>query len=129
MSIRYLNQDQVLELNQALCQQTGQFFGVFHPEALSEAIERPQLCIDGYEPFPEIWEKAAVLMDSLLKGRPFVRANMLTGALAADLFLRQNGVEIKTQPEDTELIKSVALQQVTVLQIAEWLRGRAESRG
>lgn len=127
MSWKYLSRDEIIALNQHLCRRTDQKFGLMAPELLDEAVSRPALMIDGYEPFPEIWEKAAVLMDSLLKNRPFLRSNVLTGCLATDIFLRRNGVDLSTQPEDSELIKSVALQQVTVLQIAEWLRGRASS--
>ena len=128
MSFRYLTESELLILNQALCRQHHQLFALTKPDVLSEALQRPQVCIDGYEPFPEIWEKAAVVMDSLLKEQPFLRANLLTGALAADLMLRLNGIAIQSQKEDIELIKSVALQQVTVLQIAEWLRHRAGSQ-
>lgn len=128
MSIHYLTESELLILNQTLCRQQQQLFAIVKPAVLTEAVQRPQVCIDGYEPFPEIWEKAAVVMDTLLKEKPFLHANLLTGALAADLMLRLNGIEIHSQKEDIELIKSVALQQVTVLQIAEWLRHRAGSR-
>ena len=127
MSIRYLSQEEVIAVNRQLCRRLEQPFGVLAAEALTDAVQRPAVCIDGYEPFPELWEKAAVLMDSLLKGSPFLRANILTGFLAADLMLRCNGYRLSSQAEDAELITSVSLQQVTILQIAEWFRGRVQA--
>ncbi len=127
MSVKYLSRDELIALNQHLCRRTEQSFGLMTPELLDEAVARPAMMIEGYEPFPEVWEKAAVLMDSLLKTRPFLRCNVLTGCLATDIFLRRNGFGLSSQPEDSELIKSVALQQVTFLQIAEWLRGRTHA--
>lgn len=124
-SIAYLQAGDLLAVNRALCQTRHRPFGLRDAAALKEALQRPSLCIDGYEPFPELWEKAAVLMDSLFKSRPFLSANIPSGFLAADLMLRLNGHVLRSIPEDKELITSVSLQQVTVLQIAEWLRGRA----
>lgn len=126
MSMRYLDRAEVIAINRHLCRLQRQACAVLSIEALTEAVQRPALCIDGYEPFPEIWEKAAVLMDSLLKGKAFLHANVLTGFLAADLMLRSNGYLLSSQAEDKEWITSVSLHQVTILQIAEWLRGRVQ---
>ncbi|PKL78643.1 MAG: hypothetical protein CVV27_03010 [Candidatus Melainabacteria bacterium HGW-Melainabacteria-1] len=128
MSVVYLTRADLIGINQRLCQHTRQPFGLCDAAALDQAVQRPGLWLDGYEPFPEIWEKAAVLLDSLAKGSAFLRANRLTGFLAADQMLRQNGYRLQSQAEDAELITSVSLQQVTVLQIAEWLRGRAQEQ-
>lgn len=128
-SLRYLQPAELMAINHALCLQQNRPCGLLSAEALKEALQRPALCIDGYEPFPELWEKAAVLMDSLIKGKPFLHANVLTGFLAADLMLRCNGQHLSTQLEDKELITSVSLLQMTVLQIAEWLRARATAKG
>lgn len=121
----YLNASEVVTINRQLCLRQQQAFGLRDLPALQEAIQRPQVSIDGYEPFPELWEKAAVLLDSLLRNTPFLRLNALTGLLAADLMLEQNGQRFSSRPEDTDLLQSIGLQQVTILQIAEWLRSRS----
>jgi magnesium transporter len=61
-AVRYLSQDEVIGINRQLCTKFGLPCGLLASEALTEAVQKPALCIDGYEPFPELWEKAAVLM-------------------------------------------------------------------
>lgn len=124
-SFLYLTASEVVAINRQLCLRQKQAFGLRDLPALQEAIQRPQVSIDGYEPFPELWEKAAVLLDSLLRNTPFLRLNALTGLLAADLMLEQNGQRFSSRTEDSDLLQSIGLQQVTILQIAEWLRSRS----
>jgi len=125
--LRYLTASELVYLNRRLCEQRKQDFGLVGLEDLREALTRPQLCIDGYEPFPDIWQKAGVLVDSLNKAQPFISANALTGFFAADLFLRLNGYSLASQAADIEQLQSVALQQETIPQIADWLKQRVEA--
>lgn len=122
-NIRYLNTVEILLINQRICQRQGGVTGVLSLEGLRQSAERPAMCIDGYEPFPGIWEKAAVLMETLMTEKPFLSHNPLTGFFAADIMLRLNGKKIRIQETDIEHIQSVALHQLTVLQIADWLKG------
>lgn len=126
MSIRYLSATELLHLNAFLSQRESMPFGLQSLTALEEAIERPQLKLEGdYEPFPDIWQKAAALVDSCVKHKPFVKMNALTGFFGADLFLRLNGYALRSAIEDLEYIGSMALQQETLPQIAAWLKDRA----
>lgn len=122
--IRYLSTVELLLINQRICQRQGGVTGVLSLDGLKQAANRPAMCIDGYEPFPGIWEKAAVLMETLMLEKPFLSHNPLTGFFAADTMLRLNNENIRIQAADIEQIQSVALQQLTVLQIADWLKGR-----
>ena len=72
--------------------------------------------------------KAAALVDSCVKQKPFVKMNALTGFFGADLFLRLNGQVLRSAPEDLEYIGSMALQQETLPQIAAWLTNRATAQ-
>lgn len=124
--LRYPTPSELVFLNQRICEQRKQSFGLVSLEDLRVALARPQLCIDGYEPFPDIWQKAGVLIDSLNKAKPFINANALTGFFAADLFLRLNGYRLVSEVLDIEQLQSVALQQETIPQIADWLKQRVE---
>jgi len=129
MSIRYLSATELLHLNAYLSQRESMPFGIQSLTALEEAVERPQLKLEGdYEPFPDIWQKAAALVDSCVKQKPFVKMNALTGFFGADLFLRLNGYTLRSAVEDLEYIGSMALQQETLPQIAAWLKDRASAR-
>ena len=129
MSIRNLSATELLHLNAYLSQRESMPFGIQSLTALEEAVERPQLKLEGdYEPFPDIWQKAAALVDSCVKQKPFVKMNALTGFFGADLFLRLNGYTLRSAVEDLEYIGSMALQQETLPQIAAWLKDRASAR-
>jgi len=126
--VRYLSPLELVTLNRQLCQ-TYQVPAVLVSYAdLQAALQRPQVRIDGYEPFPELFEKAAVLMDALVKAQAFLHLNALTGFLAADILLRLNGQCLSAEPGDAEQILSVKLQQLTIPQIAAWLKLKAEPK-
>ncbi len=127
--MRYLSLHEMLYLNAYLSERENMPFGITSFSALESAVERPQLKLEGdYEPFPEVWEKAAALVDSCIKHKPFIKMNALTGFFAADLFLRMNGYHLQSKSEDLEYIGSMALQQETLPQIAAWLKDRATIR-
>lgn len=46
---------------------------------------------DGKELYPDVFLKAAALLDSLINNHPFVDGNKRTGITAAALFLQANG--------------------------------------
>lgn len=124
--MRYLSAEELLAINQRLCQSFKQFHGVIAMERVQQVIEKPQLSIDGYEPFPSLWVKAAAMMNAVMEIRPFAHANVSTGFLAADMMLRLNGFELQVSETDLDKIRSVALHQLTVPQIAAWLEQNAE---
>lgn len=126
MSVRYLSSLELVHLNQQICRQTGQPCGVVSLEALQAALERPAVSIDGYEPFPGLFEKAAVLLESLIQAAPFLSDNPLSALLAADVMLRLNGQVPAPADDDSEQLASIALQQQTIPQIAEWLRQKSQ---
>ena len=129
MSIRYLSATELLYLNAYLSQREKMPFGIQSLSALEDAISRPQLKLEGgYEPFHDLWQKAAVLVDTCVKQKPFIKMNALTGFFGEDLFLRLNGQALRSDAEDLEYIGSMALQQETLPQIAAWLTSRATAQ-
>lgn len=125
--MRYLSTSEMIAINWQVALIRNMPFGLLSQEGLTEALARPQTRIDDYEPFPTLYEKAAVLMDSLVKNRPFLSGNILTALLAADLLLRLNGILLQTQEGDIEHLQSISLLQMTVPQIASWLQLRSLS--
>jgi death on curing protein len=126
--MRYLTLAEILSVNWHVVTHRQQPFGLLSRSGLEEALARPQTRIDDYEPFSSLSEKAAVLMDSLMKNRPFLGGNILTALLSADLMLRLNGSELKTLEEDLEQLQSISLLQMTIPQIADWIQSRSHSQ-
>ncbi|MEA3377124.1 MAG: type II toxin-antitoxin system death-on-curing family toxin [Chloroflexota bacterium] len=77
-------------LHERLIQLTGGSSGLRDPGLLESAVPRPQASFDGEELYPDLWTKAAALMQSLIKNHPFVIGNKRTAVTATGVFLELN---------------------------------------
>ena len=89
--MNYLSPHQVLFLHARLIEETGGSHGVRDMGLMLSALGRPQATFEDEDLHPTIYEKAAVLADSLINSHPFVDGNKRTGIGAAVLFLSING--------------------------------------
>ena len=67
---------------------------------LGAAAARPQTTVMGEDAYPDIWEKAAALLQSLVKSHPLIDGNKRLGWLATAVFLELNEAEITRAPND-----------------------------
>ena len=120
--MRYLTPEQVLFIHARLITETGGEHGVRDLGLLSSAVARPQAAFDGDELYPNLYHKAAALMDSLINNHPFVDGNKRTGVIAAVMFLRINGQNISAPNKEVESFAlSIASGNQSVETIAQWL--------
>ena len=90
---------------------------------LASAVARPQATFDSEDLYPNLFMKAAALMESLILNHPFVDGNKRVGVTAAGLFLRQNGWQLQSSNADLESFTfKVATTPPSTEGIAEWLR-------
>ena len=123
----YLTAQQVLFLHARLVTETGGSHGVRDINLLLSAMGRPQASFDDQDLYPDLFTKAAALMDSLIRNHPFVDGNKRTGISAAGLFLRINDYWLN--PSNIELEKftiEVAQSKYPVEEIAVWLQTNAK---
>lgn len=120
---RFLTIPQILFLHARLIDETGGSHGLRDLHLLEAASARPQATFDGKDLYPDLYDKAAALMDSLINNHPFVDGNKRTGIAAAALFLRQNGYAMTVTNSELETFTlSVASSRVHLTKIAGWLR-------
>ena len=76
---------------------------------LHAAVLRPQTTAFGDDAYPDLWQKAAALMQSILIGHPLVDGNKRLGWAAAVAFLEDNGeiLEYRDVDEAERLVISV----------------------
>lgn len=67
---------------------------------LLSALGRPQATFDENELYPDLFSKAAALMDSLVRNHPFVDGNKRTAITATALFLRINGYRLVVENDE-----------------------------
>jgi death-on-curing protein len=88
------------------------------------ATARPQTTLFGEDAYPDVWTKAAALLQSIVKNHPLVDGNKRLGWLATAVFLELNGVSAMRATNDDvyDLIVGVAAGQDSIDQIAIALR-------
>ena len=125
----YLSLTQVLDLHRRQIRRFGGGSGLRDRGALEAAVARPQMTFGGEDLYPEVADKAAALMHSLVMNHPFVDGNKRAGAHACILFLVANGVEpIFSSAQLTEITLAVARGVVTAEALSIWLRQRSRQR-
>ena len=91
---------------------------------LGAAAARPQASAFGEDAYPDLWTKAAALLQSVVKNHALVDGNKRLGWLATATFLELNGVRVTGVPDDdvVELVTHVAASRLEVADIAAALR-------
>lgn len=91
---------------------------------LGAAAGRVAITVAGEDAYPDIWTKAAALLQSIVKSHPLVDGNKRLGWLATAVFLEINGVAITTASNDAvySLVMEVSAGRLSVDAIAGRLR-------
>ena len=87
------------------------------------AVNRPKASFNDQDLYPDVFLKAAALMDSLIRNHPFVDGNKRTGFAAAALFVLLNGYRLTvTNDEAIKFVLETARSKHSIDEIADWLR-------
>jgi death-on-curing protein len=91
---------------------------------LGSAAARPQTTVFGEDAYPDIWTKAAALLQSVVKNHPLIDGNKRLGWLSTSVFLELNGVATQQATNDDiyEFVIGIAAGARTIEEIAEGLR-------
>jgi death on curing protein len=91
---------------------------------LGAAVARPQTTAFGEDAYPDIWTKAAALLQSIVNNPALVDGNKRLGWLATAVFLEIDGIEISRVSNDDvyDLVIDVAAGRPTIDMITERLR-------
>ena len=122
----YLSLEQVLALHRAQIDEYGGARGLCEKGGLESALARPQMTFGGEDLYPEVADKAAALWHSLVINHPFMDGNKRIGAMAAELFLVLNGVDLHST--DDELVVATlatARGEMSAEALAIWIRQRS----
>lgn len=129
--VHWLSADEVLRVHDEMVRTFGGDFGVKDPGMLEGALSRMQESrIMGHDPIPTIFDKAAFLMHSVLRYRPFIDGQKRTGLSAAFIFLGINGYYLWSREaiDEVHFAVQVAKGAFEVPEISQWIRQRVASR-
>jgi len=120
--MNYLAVEQVLFIHARLISETGGMHGVLDLGLLLSAVARPQATFDGQDLYPDIFSKAAALLESLVGNHTFVHGNKRTAITSAGLFLGINGYRLTANNQQLEdFTLQCARHAVALEDIARWL--------
>jgi death-on-curing protein len=90
---------------------------------LGAAAARPLTTIGGDDAYPDVWHKAAALLQSIVKNHPLIDGNKRLGWLATAVFLALNGVDATNASNDEvyAFVMEVAAGELSVDELAQRL--------
>jgi death on curing protein len=126
--MKYLTAEQVLFIHARLIAETGGDHGVLALSLLQSAVARPQAPFDGQDLYPDLFSKAASLMESLIANHAFVEGNKRTAITAAGLFLHLNGYRLTVNNPQLEAFTLQCAQHLVSLdQMNIWFESQSEN--
>ncbi len=123
MATSYLTLEQIFLIHDEQIELFGGSHGIRDLALLESAVMRPQATFGGNDLYNSIFEKAAVLMHSVILNHPFIDGNKRTGIASAIVFLERNKHTLKAK--DKELINialQVAIKKIDIEEIADRLK-------
>jgi death on curing protein len=109
---------------------TGGLEGILNPGLIESALARPY---SGY--YPQIWQKAGALVQSMASNHGFADGNKRSTLLLLHTLITNSGYQLKAlNNEDLEkaledIIVAGASHETTIEQLTEWFRLRARRAG
>ena len=114
---------EALEIHAILIERFGGTSGVRDQGLLEAALLRPFQTFDGNDLYPTVVDKAAAILESVVKNHPFIDGNKRTGYVLARLTLMAEQMDISVgQEEKYQFIIQVANGTLDFEQIKGWLR-------
>ena len=89
-----INVEQAIQIHEILIERFGGTKGIRDKGLLESALLRPYHTFDRKELYPDNYQKAASLIESLLINHPFIDGNKRIGYVIMRLFLMETGIEI-----------------------------------
>jgi death-on-curing protein len=122
----YLTAEQVLFIHARVISETGGVHGVRDLGLLLSAVARPQATFDGQDLYPDLFSKAAALLESLVGNHAFTDGNKRTAITSAGLFLMRNGYRLRADNQQLEAFTLQCAQRLVSLeQMVLWLKSHS----
>jgi len=114
-----------LLIHQLAIQKFGGIEEVRDMNLLESAIQRPYALFDQQELYPEPQDKAAAIIESIVKNHPFADGNKRTGYILMRLVLMENQVDIQaSEDEKYEFVLKIAEGRLNFEEIKSWIEKR-----
>ena len=123
-----LNLDEVVAIHRDQIERYGGTLGVRDWGLLQSAVATPSATFAGQFLHSDLLEMAAACLFHIVQNHPFIDGNKRVGAVAADVFLALNDIELRASEDDyAELVLSVARGETSKSAVAEFLRANSKT--
>jgi len=111
-----------------LIEEFGGNKGIRDKSLLESALARPYQTFDKKELYPDIYTKAAALIESILINHPFIDGNKRIGYVILRLFLMGANLDLKaTQSEKYDFVIGIAKGNLNFDKIVNWIKDNSRN--
>ena len=115
--------EEVLKIHNILIEKFGGSPGIRNRELIESSIARPFNTFDSIDLYPTPIDKAAAIIESIVKNHPFIDGNKRTGYTLMRLILLNEGLDIKaTEDEKYDFVINIAEGKSTFDDIKNWIK-------
>ncbi len=117
-----IEQEDLLHIHDALNTRFWGVTGVRDAQALSAALARPYATFEELDLYPGTLDKAAALLESLIKNHPFQEGNMRTAYVMMRFVLLEGGLDLQVCIQERhDFILAIGNSTLDYQQIKDWL--------
>lgn len=125
---RFLSIEDVIEIHADQIQRYGGSLGIRDVELLQSALGMPEAGFGDQYLHADLFEMAAAYLYHIVQNHPFLDGNKRTGAMAAFVFLKLNGLTLEAgEPDFESIVLETARGQAGKDMIAKFFRKHAHS--
>lgn len=127
----YLTEEEFIAINELVLKRSNsKSIGVQYPQGLDLVVNQPKQVVFGKELYPNIWVKAAFIIQKITKKHIFVDGNKRTALLSGLTFLSINGTELDFSIDDGESlildVTNASDNDAIMVSLAEWLKRHSQ---
>ena len=112
-----------ISIHKILIDQFGGSLGIRDQGALESALARPFGTFDQVNLYPSPEERAAALIESIIKNHPFIDGNKRIGYVLVRLTLLNEGMDIlATEEEKYHFVIEIASAKIDYESILNWIK-------
>ena len=121
--MRYLRAEEILAIHDETIEKEGGLLGIRDFGLLCSVAEKPRLSLMGQEIYPDVFLKAASLLEGLATYHVFADGNKRSAFMSCATFLGLNGFDLIIAWEDAfSFLLQVAQKQHELREVADWLK-------
>ncbi len=114
--------DQALEIHRILIEKFGGKTGVRDFDLLESSLFRPYNTFDSEDLYPNTVDKAAAIIESIVRNHPFIDGNKRVGYTLMRLTLLLDGLDIEADENSKyDFVMKIAEGKLTFEEIRSWI--------